>query len=65
MNANNPKIPQILWDYHGASVGPELTLEEYKKMFRDLEHWRPVISIGGGEPMTFPPMIELIAFLKR
>ncbi len=65
MNANSRDLPQILRDYPGASTEPELGIEEYKRIFRGLGHWKPIVSIGGGEPMTFDQMIELITFLRR
>jgi MoaA/NifB/PqqE/SkfB family radical SAM enzyme len=64
MNVNNREWPQILQDYPGASHGPELRLDEALQAFRRVKRWRPVVSIGGGEPMTWPPLLDLIAFLR-
>ena len=64
MNANNAEWPQILRDYPDASGGPDLSLNEAIRAFQHVKHWRPVVSIGGGEPMTWPPMLDLIAFLR-
>ena len=50
MNANRADLPQILRDYPGASTGPELTLDEYKRVFPPLKKQKPIVSIGGGEP---------------
>jgi MoaA/NifB/PqqE/SkfB family radical SAM enzyme len=64
MNANNREWPQILQDYPDASGGPELSLDEAIRAFQRIKRWRPVVSIGGGEPMTWAPMLDLIAFLR-
>lgn len=64
MNANNREWPQILQDYPGVSNGPELTLHEAIQAFQPVKRWQPVVSIGGGEPMTWTPMLDLIAFLR-
>ena len=64
MNVNNKEIGQVLIDYPGATKGPQLNLEEYKKFFEQLKPLKPAVSISGGEPMLFRHMTELIEYLK-
>lgn len=63
MNANRADLPQILRDYPGASPGPELTIEEYKRVFLSLKKQKPIVSIGGGEPFLFKDITQLVLFL--
>ena len=63
MNLNNTEIGQVLRDYPSASSGPQLRLDEYKAFFESLRAHKPAVSIGGGEPMVFPYMVELIEYL--
>ena len=65
MNLNNSNVGEILRDYPGASHGrfSQLTLEEYKNVFTSVAHFKPSVSIGGGEPMIFPYMVDLVEFL--
>lgn len=65
VNVNNTEIGQILRDYPNAAKGPQLRLEEYKQVLRELIDHQPIVSIAGGEPTYFPYIVDLIEYAKK
>jgi radical SAM protein with 4Fe4S-binding SPASM domain len=40
-------------------------VEVYKKMVDEIKHLKPAIYIWGGEPFLYPPLMELIKYIKE
>jgi radical SAM protein with 4Fe4S-binding SPASM domain len=60
------------WGEHGynftrptSEIKQIVPLETYKKMIDDIKHLRPAIYIWGGEPFLYPPLMELMEYIKK
>ncbi len=43
----------------------QLSLEDYVRLLDELEPWRPIISLFGGEPLLYPDILPLVREIKR